>query len=725
MKPMLARAAGVLLFVLMAILSIAVSARGRTLQQELFVAREDLVAARESLSGVRHQQKLRDEIAFAEFQDTYAIVRLEIHHRNKPAERLRLKPLLDAGDYFREYLQRTEGDDSAILRRTQACINLARVHLVTQELGAAEQFFRSARQLLDAHRSQISDYEYTGHGAIIDSRLGYILAKTSRFEEARSATKSAIESFKLLQNSSHFDADQQFESAVAYRNLGLITEALGESGESEFHASRTTYRNLVSLRPARLPSNDLLPPGKFHSQRLFHADTCQILMAILWREGQFIEAETVCLDSLKTINAVLTTIEMTNSPEPTQRFREATKLAKANLDQLRVDLARSQLLATDNTKRPTSRLPAGWQWKQLNDLDGQSIRFDLLATTKLHGEFETHDAMLISWLDGEWFQETILQIVAAAAESIPIIVIVKDEHLEESARESFEESGIPQERVRFLHIPVNSTWVRDFGPLAVNDAFGHARLIDSVFRPALQPHDDLVPRSVSRILDVASMPVPLSLEGGALLCNGAGVCLVSRAVLDWNLQHGYDERHVTHTLKRVTGSDQVVYLDPIKGEPNFHIDTFATFTAPDSLVLGRFGDSDPENDEILDRHAELLSGLQTDAGPLKVTRIPMPAMGDAYFGGSYTNVVYANGVLIVPTWSDTSREAEALDVYRRLLPDWTIKSVDCRPFESRIGGPHCATLNLYRVPRQRQMSRPVSGPPSKHSFQPASVTSDN
>jgi agmatine/peptidylarginine deiminase len=77
----------------------------------------------------------------------------------------------------------------------------------------------------------------------------------------------------------------------------------------------------------------------------------------------------------------------------------------------------------------------------------------------------------------------------------------------------------------------------------------------------------------------------------------------------------------------------------------------------------------------------------------------MPPHAEDHFGGTYTNVVYANGVLLVPTWPEASKEVErrALDVFRRLLPEWTIKKFDSHELGVMEGGPRCATLSLFRL----------------------------
>ena len=126
-----------------------------------------------------------------------------------------------------------------------------------------------------------------------------------------------------------------------------------------------------------------------------------------------------------------------------------------------------------------------------------------------------------------------------------------------------------------------------------------------------------------------------------------------------------------------------------------------TFASHDTVVLGDYRDMDPANADLLDRHAATLSRQETPAGSLKVVRIPMPPRGADHFGGTYTNVIFANGVLLVPTWPEASQEleAEAISVYRRLLPGWEVVGINCRELAIRNGGLHCVAMNLHRLPQ--------------------------
>ena len=81
-----------------------------------------------------------------------------------------------------------------------------------------------------------------------------------------------------------------------------------------------------------------------------------------------------------------------------------------------------------------------------------------------------------------------------------------------------------------------------------------------------------------------------------------------------------------------------------------------------TVVVGEYPASvDPVNSEILDRNAQQFASLRPAGGPLKVVRIGMPPRFSLVPGHApwptYTNVVYANGVLLLPVCPGLSKAA--------------------------------------------------------------------
>ncbi|MCB1182666.1 agmatine deiminase family protein, partial [bacterium] len=182
-----------------------------------------------------------------------------------------------------------------------------------------------------------------------------------------------------------------------------------------------------------------------------------------------------------------------------------------------------------------------------------------------------------------------------------------------------------------------------------------------------------------------------------LLNNGRGLGLLSARVLERNAaEPGFAPRETLQNVASLLGLENVVALHPPADEPTGHLSVVACFLAPDLIVVGRDGArADAATADHLDGLARELAGAPTLVGPLRVARIPQPDHRDGVWR-SYTEIVFANGVVLVPVYPDhcPDLDAEALAVYRRLLPDRRIEPIDASALARRGGGLHRVTVNV-------------------------------
>lgn len=245
---------------------------------------------------------------------------------------------------------------------------------------------------------------------------------------------------------------------------------------------------------------------------------------------------------------------------------------------------------------------------------------------------------------------------------------------------------------------VKSMWVRDFGPMTVTDVQGRRSMVEfhSGERRAHRFDDDL-PAQLAIQLDLAILGNRLQVEGGDLVTNGRGLCVLSTRVVEDNA--GYRDKEpaeIVQTVASMLGFENLIVVPPLVGESTGHVDMFCTFVAANQVVVGRYDTvADAENSVQLDLVAHDLAGQPTVTGPLQVIRIPMPDHNDGVWR-SYTNVVFANGVVLVPIYPDYCPELDeqALALYRRLLPDRQIVGVDASQLVLVNGNLRCVTANV-------------------------------
>ncbi len=492
----------------------------------------------------------------------------------------------------------------------------------------------------------------------------------------------------------------------ALRNCGVIEEVLGRDG------SHSVDRAVSVASSFQANATDLFVVHQL-VVNMFLVDAKQMLGFLHLRHSRHDEALVAWLDALSECQNLIQLAEELGRNQsisiPVLRFRKAKRRLEYDLEQLRATKTGIRDEASREgeiglvAESHESAAAAQWAWTPLSSGDGLSeLAIDRLIHGVLPGEFEPQEAILVSWpADNSWSRSTVLQAVRAIQETTPVVLLVPDEEVREEAVEEILSDGLSFDRIEVVTMETDTIWARDYGPLIVKCGDGAVRIASSMFSGSFEdpaPANDFLSVAWSRATGWPLFRLPVLIEAGALLSNGAGLCLASEYLLVKNAASGIERAQVTNALKRLTGADQVVYLLPLFGEETEHVDWFTAFTSPDTVVVGDYYGVDDFNSKILDENARRLSGIMTRNGPLRVERIPMPPRGKGYFGGTYTNVVFANGNLLVPTWPEASRKTEekALDVYRRLLPDWKIVPIESLQLGRKQGSLHCATMNLYR-----------------------------
>lgn len=330
---------------------------------------------------------------------------------------------------------------------------------------------------------------------------------------------------------------------------------------------------------------------------------------------------------------------------------------------------------------------------------------------RLPADFESQKVLLLGWdkVDPP-VQQVVLSVAKAAAAKIPVVILVPSEAERVVALTKAREAAIPEESLRIAVVTINTCWVRDFAPIAVEKTSGAFHLIDPDYIADKRREDDALAAAVGPMFGLPVQKLPLILEGGNLLSNGRGLIITTSKLPDDNTARDYDRPRVEQTLRDAFGARQVVALEPLLGEMTGHVDMFVTFTAADTVVIASSTPKvDRINTEILGRNTELLESVKLDGKPLCVKRLPMPPRVFEVWR-SYTNVIFANGLLLVPKYGnvDNDGHAAAVALYRKLLPGWSIVSVESEPL-ARIGGSlRCASAVLAGVKSLPKPIRSVS-----------------
>lgn len=313
-------------------------------------------------------------------------------------------------------------------------------------------------------------------------------------------------------------------------------------------------------------------------------------------------------------------------------------------------------------------------------------------------EFNSQSGLLAAWDGHREVNRVTLEITKLVGDRVPVSIIVAD-NLYDQALAAFSAENIPAANYQLHIYNTEVPWMRDLGPIPCIAEDGTPVWFDSHVvrdRAWQRISADNIPSFLASQWNTNLQKTALWLEGGAVLSNGRGLTVCSSIVRQGNKDFGMTDAQIDRELRRVTGSKQNVYLEPLDGEPTGHVDMFATLIDERTIVVGQYADRDSKNGRILDANAKRLERIVHDGKNLNVVRVPMPDATDAYYR-TYTNVVFANGILLVPSYRDTASaamEATVRETYSRLLPDREIHFIDCRKLAISGGALHCLISNL-------------------------------
>ena len=326
---------------------------------------------------------------------------------------------------------------------------------------------------------------------------------------------------------------------------------------------------------------------------------------------------------------------------------------------------------------------------------------------RLPADFEPLTELLLGFPE-EGFPHTAFfaELIAAAAPEVAgVVVHVPSAAARARLTNALLARRVDVGRVRFAEVPLDTMWIRDYGPLLVETSDGGRRVVDLRYSYG-RWQDDAFPTRLARSWGLPVSRPPLAADGGNLLSDGTGRCITTERVLLQNRRRSYTRRQIRDLLRSYLGCRETAILPTLVGEGTGHADLFAAVTGPGRVLVGRYDPvDDPVNAAVLDQAANLLA----DAG-FAVTRIPMPGHEGLVFR-TYTNALIVGGAVLVPVYADDRRfEREALETLRQAWPGKRVVPIDATGIIRRFGGLHCVGLTAAR-PGSSSGGRAAPTPP--------------
>lgn len=314
-------------------------------------------------------------------------------------------------------------------------------------------------------------------------------------------------------------------------------------------------------------------------------------------------------------------------------------------------------------------------------------------------EYEPMQGIILAW-EGTTAQNTILAQMArefTSADGDAEVYVVVDTTAEQATvNTTLANAGVAMSRVRYLVRTTDSIWCRDYGPRYIYQ--GNCRAIVKHTYNRNRPNDNTVSFGFSDMFGQQVYEIPLIHGGGNYHLDALNRSWATRLIANENptkteaqivqLWRDYQNLNTTLTDPFPTAIDSTQ-----------HIDMWMQIIGDNKVVISDW----PQNagsvqDNICDSTAASMQLLG-----YQVFRTPAFTSGGTHY--TYTNVVMCNGVVIVPSFTTGSYNAQALATWQAALPGKRIVQLNCQALVTSAGVVHCVVMH---VPRYKNGQDPVA-----------------
>ncbi len=311
----------------------------------------------------------------------------------------------------------------------------------------------------------------------------------------------------------------------------------------------------------------------------------------------------------------------------------------------------------------------------------------------------------------EAIQWAFVEFIKKVATFEQVFLVVADEKLKAKVSEMLKIATVDKTKVVFIIHKTNRSWMRDSGPIIVQNGMKREALNFNFNGWAKYKNINLdkhVPAKVSEILKLPLTQVqykgkPVIVEGGAIDSNGKGTLLTSEECLmhpDIQVRNpNFTKADYEAVFKEYLGITNVIWLgDGIEGDDTHgHIDDLCRFVNEDTIITIVESDTEDHNYKPLQDNLKRLQNAKLENGKSpKIVTLPMPKRID--FDGlrlpaSYANFLILNQCVLVPTFNDAN-DRNALNIIADCFPEREIIGINAIDLIWGFGTLHCLSQQI-------------------------------
>jgi agmatine deiminase len=311
-------------------------------------------------------------------------------------------------------------------------------------------------------------------------------------------------------------------------------------------------------------------------------------------------------------------------------------------------------------------------------------------------EWEELQGIMITWTN----YTTILRQIVQYAQTEGLVYIVCSDS--NSVKTFLTQGGVPLINLKFLIIPYNSVWSRDYGPWTVySEDYDSLYIIDWIYNRPTRPLDDNIPVHFANYINVpiyqtTTPPNDLIHSGGNFMTDGLGTGFSSKLILNEN--SGKTEAQIDAIMNSFMGINRYIKMENLPNDVIHHIDMHMKLLDEETLLVGQYPAGVSDGPQIEANLQYVLNNFLTPYGkPYRVVRIPMPPHNGQYPPEgqywTYTNSIIINKTVIIPTYQ-FQYDTTAFRIYREAMPGYRIVGINSTSMISALGAIHCIVKEI-------------------------------
>ena len=336
----------------------------------------------------------------------------------------------------------------------------------------------------------------------------------------------------------------------------------------------------------------------------------------------------------------------------------------------------------------------GWQEPMGDEIPAPGFR--------MIAEWEPMAGTLINWptfYPPIW--ETFRQMVHAASHAT-VFLRIPEGYLGAAVLAWLEANGIDLSMVRPIPGPIGDIWAKDYSPVyGVNRYTGEPvahKLAFACFHPQYRRDFRAIRDIDNKFAWIEGFNVfstKIMYDGGYLMTDGRGTCILTRRVLSDNVEIP----NLYAKLEAWFGAERLVIIDEEPGDYLGHINHIK-FISPEKVLVGIPEDI---NSPVYRYMVELRN--QLEGLGYQTIRLPCPTEQHRSLplwgppAQLYANSLIVNDRILITKYGHEleKQDREALEVYQEALPDHEVIPIDCSVLGNGGGGVYCTTHSVPDV----------------------------